>query len=45
MPKNINKIVQATEAVEGDVATNLALVLPHVQEIPSRPEWFRQINH
>lgn len=44
MRKNINKIVQATEAVEGDVATNLALLLPHVEETPSRPEWFRQIN-
>lgn len=44
MRKNINKIVQATEAVEGDVAANLALVLPHIQETPSRPEWFRQIN-
>lgn len=43
MPKNINKVVQATEAVEGDVATNLALVLPHVQIRTSRPEWFTQI--
>lgn len=44
MPKNINKVVQATEAVEGDVATNLALLLPHVKETSSRPEWFSQIN-
>ncbi|KAL8995741.1 MAG: hypothetical protein Q9188_006737 [Gyalolechia gomerana] len=44
MPKNINKVVQATEAVEGDVATNLALLLPHVQKTSSRPEWFSQIN-
>ncbi len=44
MPKNINKVVQATEAVEGDVAANLALLLPLVKETPSRPEWFRQIN-
>ncbi|KAL8921952.1 MAG: hypothetical protein Q9172_003766 [Xanthocarpia lactea] len=44
MPKNINKVVQATEAVEGDVATNLAHLLPHVQEKASRPEWFSQIN-
>ena len=44
MPKNINKVVQATEAVQGDVATNLALLLPHVKETPSRPEWFSQIN-
>lgn len=44
MPKNINKVVQATEAVEGDVAANLALLLPTVNEVPSRPEWFSQIN-
>ncbi|KAF8477510.1 thiamine diphosphate-binding protein [Kalaharituber pfeilii] len=44
MPKNINKVVQATEAVEGDVADNLALLLPHIKEVPSRPEWFGQID-
>jgi acetolactate synthase-1/2/3 large subunit len=44
MPKNINKVVQATEAVEGDVATNLAFLLPHVNQVSSRPEWFAQIN-
>lgn len=44
MPKNINKVVQATEAVEGDVAANLALLLPHIQTKTSRPEWFKQIN-
>lgn len=44
MPKNINKVVQATEAVEGDVATNLAILLPHVLSKTSRPEWFGQIK-
>ncbi|KAF1812993.1 acetolactate synthase [Eremomyces bilateralis CBS 781.70] len=46
MPKNINKVVQATEAVEGDVATNLSLLLPHVNETPmsARAEWFDQIQ-
>ncbi|KAI9883784.1 MAG: galactokinase [Watsoniomyces obsoletus] len=44
MPKNINKVVQATEAVEGDVAANLALLLPHIQRKESRSEWFGQIN-
>lgn len=44
MPKNINKVVQATEAVEGDVATNLALLLPLINKKTSRPEWFSQIN-
>lgn len=43
MPKNINKVVQATEAVEGDVAANLALLLPHINLKPTRPEWFSQI--
>ncbi|KAI9810448.1 MAG: Acetolactate synthase, mitochondrial [Thelocarpon impressellum] len=44
MPKNINKVVQATEAVEGDVATNLALLIPHVVQKRERKEWFGQIN-
>lgn len=44
MPKNINKVVQATEAVEGDVAANLAILLPQIKPVPSRPEWFGQIN-
>ncbi|KAI9786613.1 MAG: Acetolactate synthase, mitochondrial [Geoglossum umbratile] len=44
MPKNINKVVQATEAVEGDVAANLALLLPHVKPKSERPEWFGQIR-
>jgi acetolactate synthase-1/2/3 large subunit len=44
MPKNINKVVQATEAVEGDVAANLALLLPHIEMKTSRPEWFSQIT-
>ncbi|KAK2750986.1 Acetolactate synthase, mitochondrial [Myotisia sp. PD_48] len=44
MPKNINKVVQATEAVEGDCADNLALLLPLVEPVKERPEWFAQIN-
>jgi acetolactate synthase I/II/III large subunit len=44
MPKNINKVVQATEAVEGDVASNIALLLPHIKSKSSRPEWFTQLN-
>ena len=43
MPKNINKVVQATHAVEGDVADNLALLLPRVKPVESRPEWFARI--
>lgn len=44
MPKNINKVVQATEAVEGDVVTNLAHLIPLVKEVKERPEWFAQIK-
>ncbi|KAG8525928.1 uncharacterized protein KY384_000690 [Bacidia gigantensis] len=43
LPKNINKVVQANEAVEGDVAANLALLLPQIQTVSSRPEWFAQL--
>ncbi|KAK3955466.1 thiamine diphosphate-binding protein [Pseudoneurospora amorphoporcata] len=46
LPKNINKVVQATEAVEGDVATNLELLVPQVEAktMADRKEWFDQIN-
>ena len=44
MPKNINKVVQATEAVEGDVAANLEILLPQVKKVANRPEWFQQIG-
>lgn len=44
MPKNINKVVQANEAVEGDCAENLRLLLPQVKAVTERPEWFEQIN-
>ncbi|PWN27304.1 acetolactate synthase [Jaminaea rosea] len=39
MPKNINKVVQATCAIEGDVIANLAKVLPHIESGPDRSEW------
>ncbi|KAK0104887.1 Acetolactate synthase, mitochondrial [Cadophora gregata] len=47
MPKNINKVVQATEAVEGDVVDNLALLNPLINttSMSDRKEWFDQINH
>jgi acetolactate synthase-1/2/3 large subunit len=46
MPKNINKVVQATEAIEGDVGANLRLLLPHVasRSMEDRKEWFGKIN-
>jgi acetolactate synthase-1/2/3 large subunit len=46
MPKNINKVVQATEAVEGDVATNLEMLIPQVEakSMSDREAWFGQIS-
>ncbi|KAI6837091.1 Acetolactate synthase catalytic subunit [Hortaea werneckii] len=46
MPKNINKVVQATEAVEGDVTANLGLLLPRLETRArdDRKEWFDQIK-
>lgn len=43
MPKNINKVVEATEAIEGDVTENLKMILPHVER-SERTEWFNLIN-
>jgi acetolactate synthase-1/2/3 large subunit len=46
MPKNINKVIQATEAVEGDVGANMKLLLPQVKAttMADRQEWFGLIN-
>ncbi|KAL4906096.1 hypothetical protein BDW74DRAFT_151276 [Aspergillus multicolor] len=44
MPKNINKVVQANEAVEGDCAENIRQLIPLVEAVPERQEWFAQIN-
>jgi len=38
MPKNINKVVKATEAVVGDVTENLELMLPMIKK-NKRTEW------
>lgn len=45
LPKNINKVVQSTEAVEGDVTANLGHLLPQIESrTPAqRQEWFDQI--
>ena len=40
LPKNINKVVQATQAVEGDVIENMGHLLPLVNKVSTRPEWF-----
>lgn len=46
LPKNINKVVQATEAVEGDVGTNLRLLMPHIapRSESDRRAWFEKID-
>jgi len=46
MPKNINKVIQATEAVEGDVVSNLQTLLPLIEKKSEsdRSEWFSQIS-
>ncbi|KAI9298000.1 large subunit of biosynthetic type acetolactate synthase [Neoconidiobolus thromboides FSU 785] len=43
LPKNINKSVQVTEAIEGDVKSNLGLLMPHIKK-SSHPAWFERIN-
>ncbi|KAL6401012.1 putative acetolactate synthase, large subunit, biosynthetic (Eurofung) [Ilyonectria robusta] len=44
-PKNVNKVVQATEVVLGDCATNLKQLIPRIQRVSDRPEWYSQIRH
>ncbi|KAM3555039.1 hypothetical protein MY1884_005806 [Beauveria asiatica] len=46
MPKNINKVVQATEAIEGDVAANLRYMMDAIEprSMADRQSWFDQIN-
>ncbi len=46
MPKNINKVVQATCAIEGDVIKNLGRVLKHVDPVgkEARQEWHDTIK-
>lgn len=44
MPKNINKVVQATCAIEGDVIKNLAKVLPQIESGPDRSSWHQRID-
>ncbi|CAG8532881.1 3867_t:CDS:2, partial [Cetraspora pellucida] len=42
-PKNINKVVQATAAIEGDVSDNLGRILPLIQKA-ERKEWLELID-
>ena len=43
-PKNINKVVEAQVAVEGDAGSNLEALLPRIFPVKDRPEWFQQIK-
>lgn len=43
-PKNINKVVEATEAIEGDVTENLELFNDLIKPVEARSEWFKQID-
>ena len=43
LPSNINKRVEVTEAIHGDAAANLQLLLPYVNRV-LRNEWFDQIQ-
>ncbi|KAJ3350894.1 Acetolactate synthase, mitochondrial, partial [Kappamyces sp. JEL0680] len=43
MPKNINKVVKVNGFVEGDVATNVELMLPFIKPQP-RKHWFDQLD-
>ena len=43
-PKNINKVVEAQVAVEGDATANLQAVLPKVFPVKERTAWFKDIN-
>ncbi|KAL2211124.1 acetolactate synthase [Sarocladium strictum] len=43
-PKNVDKVITATEAVIGDCTENLAQLTPLTQRCEDRPEWWAQIN-
>ncbi|KAF7296545.1 Acetolactate synthase [Mycena chlorophos] len=43
LPKNVNKIVEATIPILGDVVENLAVLLPYIQP-KSRDAWFADLD-
>ena len=43
-PKNINKVVEATVPVLGDVISNLAALVPLISPSNPRRDWFSQIK-
>ena len=42
-PKNINKVVEATVPVLGDVISNLSALVPLIKSTNPRDEWFSEI--
>ncbi|OAQ59840.2 acetolactate synthase, mitochondrial precursor [Pochonia chlamydosporia 170] len=46
MPKNINKVVETVESVEGDVAANLRKLVPLVRSksMSDRSQWFDELS-
>lgn len=46
LPRNVNKVLKATEVVFGDLVKNLNALLPRVKEMPDsqRQEWLTQIG-
>ncbi|KAF7357355.1 Acetolactate synthase [Mycena sanguinolenta] len=42
LPKNVNKVVEANIPVLGDVAQNMAAMVPHIRAAP-RTQWFADI--
>ncbi|EJD02214.1 acetolactate synthase [Fomitiporia mediterranea MF3/22] len=42
-PKNINKVVEATVPILGDVISNLAALVPLIRSSNPRTDWFAQI--
>ena len=43
-PKNVDKVIKATEAVIGDCTENLAQLTPLTRKVEDRPEWWAQMN-
>ncbi|KAF7297630.1 Acetolactate synthase [Mycena kentingensis (nom. inval.)] len=43
LPKNVNKVVEATIPVMGDVVENLASLVPHIRSAP-REAWFKDLE-
>ncbi|KAF9242111.1 hypothetical protein BU15DRAFT_87021 [Melanogaster broomeanus] len=43
LPKNVNKVIEASIPILGDVVPNLAALVPLIRSTP-RPEWFADIK-